>query len=177
MTTADAQSGQQFDSSAQDRLILWENALDLFKKNPVTGSGFDTYGFMGRVGGYRDTHNYYIKILAETGIIGIFFYIALLLKLFSSGLTLLRSSEDAFWQSLGLGFTALVASAAILNFFGDRWTYQQVDGYLWVLLGCVMRGIAATSEAKQEAAAEIGARSVSDEPVAVWHTEIVHGST
>ncbi|HEY6249045.1 MAG TPA: hypothetical protein VI685_03740, partial [Candidatus Angelobacter sp.] len=35
---------------------------------------------------------------------------------------------------------ALLASTVVLNLFGDRWSYQQVDGYLWVILGCVMSG-------------------------------------
>jgi hypothetical protein len=27
------------------------------------------------------------------------------------------------------------------NFFGDRWTYLQVNGYLWVVCGLVARAI------------------------------------
>lgn len=150
MTTADAKEGDRFDSSAQDRITLWEDAIDLFKRNPVTGSGFDTYGSMGRVGGYRDTHNYYIKVLAETGVVGLLLYLALLLRLFKSGLSLFTKAEDPFWGTIGLGFVAVMTSAAILNFFGDRWTYQQVDGYLWILLGCVIRGLMAVESGPSE---------------------------
>jgi len=152
MTTAGADSakGEQFDSSAQTRLVLWEDAIDLFKRNPVTGTGFDTYEFMGRVGPYRDTHNYYIKMLAETGLIGMALYLILLWKLFRSGSSLYYATEDPFWQAVGLGFLALVSSAIALNFFGDRWSYQQVDGYLWVSFGCVLRGLMVVG-AKEEA--------------------------
>lgn len=148
MTTADADSsrGEEFDSSAQTRLVLWKDAIELFKRNPVTGTGFQTYEFMGRVGPYRDTHNYYVKVLAETGVIGMALFLVLLWKLVRAGGVLFYTSSDPFWKALGLGFLALVICAIVLNFFGDRWTYQQVDGYLWVILGCVIRGLIVTNQ-------------------------------
>jgi O-antigen ligase len=146
MTTEDAAEGQRFDSSAQERLVLWDDAMDLFKRNPITGTGFQTYGYMGRVGGFRDTHNYYVKILAETGIVGLMLYLLLLWKLFRSGFSLFFGTDDTFWRSIGLGFIALLVSITVMNFFGDRWTYQQADGYLWILLGCVLRGLIAMHE-------------------------------
>src|SRR5579864_671299 len=56
MTTENAGEGQQFEPSAQDRINLWEDAMVLFKRNPITGTGFQTYESMGRLG-YSDTHN------------------------------------------------------------------------------------------------------------------------
>lgn len=152
MTTADADStkGDQFDPSAQTRIVLWKDAIDLFERNPITGTGFATYALMGRVGPYRDTHNYYIKILAETGVVGLGLFLMLLWKLVKAGGTLYYGSEDPFWRAIGLGFLALIMSAIVLNFFGDRWTYQQLDGYLWVALGCVIRGLMVMNESKNK---------------------------
>lgn len=146
MTTEDAAEGQQFDSSAQERLVLWEDAMDLFKRNPITGTGFQTYGYLGRVGGFRDTHNYYVKVLAETGVVGLALFLVLLYKLFRAGTNLFFGTHDPFWRSIGLGFIALLTSITVMNFFGDRWTYQQADGYLWILLGCVLRGLMVIQE-------------------------------
>lgn len=140
MTTEDVAEGQQLDSSAQDRLVLWHDALELFKRNPVTGTGFDTYSSMGRVGGYRDTHNYYVKVLAEMGIIGLLLYLSLLWTMGQTGVALFRAASDPFWRGVALGFIAMMGSIVVANLFGDRWTYQQLNGYLWILLGCVIRG-------------------------------------
>jgi O-antigen ligase len=153
MTTEDAEEGQQFDSSAQQRLVLWEDAMGLFKRNPITGTGYDTYSHMGRVGNFRDTHNYYVKVLAETGIIGLMLYLILLWRMWRSGTRLFYSAQDPFWRGIGLGFLALMASIVVMNLFGDRWTYQQVDGYLWILLGCVIRGLTANQEQLEQAGA------------------------
>jgi putative inorganic carbon (HCO3(-)) transporter len=169
MTNEGASKGQNFDASSEERLEIWEDAVNMFKQNPVLGTGFDTYQFMGRVGPYTDTHNYYMKVIAETGIVGLALYLFLLAKLFDVGSTLFRSSTDPFWSAFSLGFLALVASAVVLNFFGDRWTYQQVDGYLWVFLGCAMRGQRAVQEERDrmEADATLDAVLPTPETVAV----------
>jgi O-antigen ligase len=162
MTTQDAEEGQQFDSSSEERLELWQDAMKLFKQNPVTGTGFQTYRYMGRVGDLhlRDTHNYYVKVLAETGIVGLALYLVLLWKLFHAGASLLYGTDDRFWRSIGLGFLALLTTALAVNFFGDRWTYQQVDGYLWVVLGCVIRGLEVISEQRDHVQSETEAESL-----------------
>jgi len=149
MTTETDGAGQLTDHSAEQRLVLWEDAFELFKLNPVTGSGFQSYQYLGRVGPYRDTHNYFLKVLAETGIVGMFLLLALLWKLFRLGLHLFTQAESPLWSGLGLGFVALMFSAMVLNCFGDRWTYQQVDGYVWILLGCVITGLRITNEGRE----------------------------
>jgi putative inorganic carbon (HCO3(-)) transporter len=153
MTTETAEDGQ-LDHSSQERLVLWQDAMDLFKRNPVTGSGFQTYKYMGRVGGYNDTHNYFVKVLAETGIVGLFLFLFLLWKLVRLGFYLSARASTPLWSALGLGFVALMWSAVVVNCFGDRWTYQQVDGYLWILLGCVITGLRITNEVHEKVAEE-----------------------
>jgi putative inorganic carbon (HCO3(-)) transporter len=149
MTTEGSGNGQ-FDSSSEERLTLWRDALDMFERNPVTGTGFNTYEFMHRVGSYQDTHNYYLKVLAETGLVGMILFLFLLRMLFTSGWQLYRSTNDLFWSAVATGFTAMVICAIFLNFFGDRWSYQQVDGYLWMLLGIVSRGQIETNQLEIE---------------------------
>jgi hypothetical protein len=34
----------------------------------------------------------------------------------------------------------MIVAAVVLNLFGDRWTFFQLDGFIWVLLGCAARG-------------------------------------
>ncbi len=142
----------KLDSSAQERVVLWTDAMALFKTNPVIGTGFLTYGHMKRVGPYLDTHNYYLKILVETGVVGLTFFLAQLLLFFFTGFRLFRTSKDSFLSTLGLGYSALILCAAIINVFGDRWMFIQVDANLWILLGCVVSGRSlATAERAEEA--------------------------
>jgi putative inorganic carbon (HCO3(-)) transporter len=167
MTTEAAAPGAKFESSTQDRLDLWEDAVYVIKRNPVSGTGFMTYGYLQRVGLYTDTHNYYLKVLVETGAVGIVLFLMLLLKLLKVGASLMHGTDDPFWSSIGLGFAAMIMSAIVLNFFGDRWTYQQVDGYVWVLLGCVIRGLITIEEEKEEAKAGESREPAPDETAAL----------
>jgi O-antigen ligase len=136
----------EIDSSAGERVTIWQDAVKLVPEHFLFGTGFDTYEFMGRVEEYTDTHNIYLKILVETGILGLGLFLILLWKSFRIGFRLFRFAEDPFFRSLGLGTAAYVVCAFIVNFFGDRWMYLQVNGYLWTLLGLVLRAQALTDE-------------------------------
>jgi putative inorganic carbon (hco3(-)) transporter len=157
--TYDSNEGA-LDSSAGERVSLWKDAAVLIEKNPIVGSGFDTYQFMRRVGSFSDTHNYYLKVLVEMGLIGLLLLMAILVEMFRVGFQLFRSTRDAFLQGLGLGFAAMVVCTAVANLFGDRWTYLQVDGFLWVMLGCVLRGQQIAIDNHAERASGIGIETV-----------------
>jgi len=144
----------QIDSSAGERVTIWQDAMTLVPQNPILGTGFDTYEFMGRVEEYRDTHNLYLKILLETGIVGVVLFIVLLWKLFWLSFRLYQNSQDNVFRALGLGCAAYIVCAVIVNFFGDRWMYLQVNGYLWALLGLVARA-SMTRAPEEDHSAEI----------------------
>jgi len=143
--TYDKQTGM-LDNSAATRLSLWSNALQVVPENIVLGSGFDTYEYMhlnrrtdGVSGYYADTHNYFVKLLVETGVLGVLFFVWLLSKLAREGYRLFRGAQDVFYKSLGLGAIGWLVCAAVANCFGDRWTFLQVNGYMWLIAGLVCR--------------------------------------
>ncbi len=131
--------GQQVESSANERLQLWEDAFTIIPEHPILGTGFDTYRYLGRNADYLDTHNYYVKVTVETGLIGLGLFVYLLWMMMREGIRLFRSSNDPFFRSIGLGFAALIVCTAFVNVFGDRWMYQQVTAYMWTFLGFVCR--------------------------------------
>jgi O-antigen ligase len=120
----------ELDPSAQTRLDLWQEALDMTSHNPIMGSGYDTYEYLRGASKYTDTHNYYLKVLVETGFVGLLFFLWLLWKMLYQGQTLFFRAEDPFLKALGLAFAALIVGTIVLNLFGDRWTYFQVNGYM-----------------------------------------------
>jgi O-antigen ligase len=161
MMSYDKQSGK-LDHSAETRLDLWEDAIEVFKSSPIVGTGYNTYAYMhrnkGAYGGsayYEDTHNIYVKVLLETGIIGILLFIWLLGKTFLTGFRLFWRAKDPFFASLGLGLSVWVLCAVVANSFGDRWTFFQVSGYMWVLAGLVSEALV-LEQARAEKAAEEG---------------------
>src|SRR6266436_214144 len=98
MTYGDSQG---LDPSAGERVTLWKDAMQVIDHDPVIGTGFDTYKFMGRVGDFTDTHNYYVKVLLEMGIIGLLFLFYFLGVLSKMCWRLFRQAQDEFLRSIG----------------------------------------------------------------------------
>jgi len=134
-------SGGQVDNSAGERLSVWQDAYDAFRHDPAFGDGMDTFRYGSHVAGLEDTHNYYIKLLVEAGLVGICLFLWLLYRAGKISWQLFRTSEDTFLSALGCALFSLLACAAVVNLFGDRWTYIEVNGFFWVLLGCAARGL------------------------------------
>jgi len=132
-------SNGALEASAQERVDLWQQSRDMFLRSPIIGTGFATFQLGEHADNLKDTHNWYIKVLVETGIIGGIFACLLLFQLFQAGYQLFRKGSEPLFRGLGLGFFLAVSSCAIANFFGDRWTYMEINGLLWVLCAAVIR--------------------------------------
>jgi O-antigen ligase len=115
------------------RANLWGKALSYFSQNPIFGTGFRTYS---QLTGW-DTHNVYLKTLAEQGLIGLFIYLWLYFLALKSGWRLYRQADEELVKALGFGFLCAVVGSMVVNFFGDRWTYLQLGGLYWVFWALV----------------------------------------
>jgi len=146
--TYDENSGE-IDQSAQLRVSMWDDAMTLFASSPILGTGFYTYAFMHRVLEYQDTHNFFVKVLLETGIIGMLIFLWLLLRFFWMGFRFSGRARDPFFAALGLGLAGWVVTSSVANFFGDRWTFLQVNGYLWVVAGLAARAMVLEAQPQQ----------------------------
>lgn len=144
MTTTD--SGE-LEHSAAVRLVLWRHAMGLFEQNPVFGVGFGAFGLtVPKDLGYTDSHNVYLKVLSEQGIVGLSLLLFIFYRALRSSVRLMRMGRTPFQRGLGLGFLGCIVAMLIANGFGDRWSYFAVGGYFWVLWGLVDKGIALSSE-------------------------------
>ncbi len=137
----DPQSGS-LDHSAEARITMWEDSLELITSNPLLGTGFDTYAYMhrqkradGGVGYYEDTHNIFLKVLVESGVVGLLLFLWVTANIFLAGFRLYLRGENPFYRALGLGLAAWVVCSLTANCFGDRWTLLQVNGYMWIMAG------------------------------------------
>ena len=137
--TMTKESNGQLEASAQERVDLWTNAEKAIMRSPVFGNGFATFQFGEHLDNLKDTHNWYVKVLVESGIVGLVFAFLLLEQMIVTSYRLFRRSED--WLFRGLGFGLLLATCAcmVANFFGDRWTYIEITALLWVLVAAAAR--------------------------------------
>jgi O-antigen ligase len=132
-------SNGQLEASAQERVDLWENAERSILGSPIVGSGFATFQLGEHVDNLKDTHNWYVKVLVETGLIGLIVASLLLQQLLTLSYRLFKRTSDPLYQGLGLGLLLATCSCIVSNCFGDRWTYVEITGLLWVLAGAAIR--------------------------------------
>jgi O-antigen ligase len=129
----------QLEESAQERVDLWEDAEKSIIASPIVGTGFATYQFSKHVANLKDTHNWYVKVMVETGIIGLVMAVMLLQQMLATSYRLFKHASDPLYQGLGLGLLLATCACIVANCFGDRWTYLEITGLLWVLVGTALR--------------------------------------
>lgn len=89
--------GVKLDTSTSARILSWRNVSRDWIKHPVLGFG---------VTGYRFVDAQYIRVLIETGLIGLFIFFFLLLTIFRKAYENFKASEDSFEKGLTMGFLA-----------------------------------------------------------------------
>ncbi len=143
------------ENSSAGRLELWNRALFLFKQNPVIGSGYNSFTISMASSHNKiisanieltDSHNFYVKILCEQGIIGFGILLMVFSKAFFSGFRLYKNAKTPFNSGLGFGFMCCMIALIVVNIFGDRFSYIVSNAYFWAFWGLVDRGISISNE-------------------------------
>jgi O-antigen ligase len=129
----------QLESSAQERVDLWKESWNSIVQHPILGSGFATFQYGQHVANLKDTHDWFVKVLVETGVVGLIMYFFLLQQMLALGYRLFRHGNDPMYRGLGLGLLLAICSSMVANCFGDRWSYLEITGLLFVLVGAAVR--------------------------------------
>jgi O-antigen ligase len=161
-------SSGQLEASAQERVDLWTNAEEAFLHSPIVGNGFATFQLVEHVGDLRDTHNWYVKVLVETGILGLIPVIFMLQQMLATSYRLFKRSSDPLYRGLGVGLFVTICACLVANCFGDRWTYLEITGLLWVLVAAAIRATQFTLASPELAPVEGGLSAQDNTPVPVF---------
>jgi putative inorganic carbon (HCO3(-)) transporter len=132
-------SNGKLEASAQERVELWQNAERSILSSPILGNGYATFQLGEHLDGLEDTHNWYVKILEETGLVGFIIYIFMFQQLIATSYRLFKRATDPLYRGLGLGLFVAIFSTLVSNCFGDRWTYIEITALLWVLAASAIR--------------------------------------
>lgn len=92
------------ENNVQVRFRLWDSAIKVFMRRPLTGVGLDNFRIVEY--GCR-VHNEYLQMLAETGILGLGAFAWLIFSYFREGFGVLRKSSS-YRQVLAIAFMSSV---------------------------------------------------------------------
>lgn len=128
------------DESTELRFEFWSIAWNNFLRNPIVGTGFQTFRHP-EINPHRmDTHNLYLRTLSEGGVIGFAILLGLLFSILGSARRELGRAAPGTWRyGLALGLVGAWMGLVCGNLFGDRFTYYPVAAYFWTLVALVLK--------------------------------------
>jgi O-antigen ligase len=90
-------AGVKLDTSTSARVKTWQDALVDWFKHPILGHG---------VTGYRFVDAQYVRVVTETGFLGLVAFLFLIITLLTRAYSTLESAEDPFQEGIAIGFLA-----------------------------------------------------------------------
>lgn len=129
------------DASNLERFVTYGAAWELFNNSPIFGIGLGNYGpHLARypatppIYGWATVNNETLEIMAELGLIGLFFALLIPIRVLIQSFRVYRQNSEPFLKAVNVG-----ASAALLGmlvqwqFFSTLYTIQ-----IWALIGLLV---------------------------------------
>jgi putative inorganic carbon (HCO3(-)) transporter len=136
-SSIDAEEGDR-DPSAESRFVFWAVAINHFLDRPVAGYGYHTVQDP-RINPHEmDTHNYYVKMLVERGVIGFLTFLILLGILWRMVKRNLDwRDDDNIVNGLMLGMGGAIVALMLGNMFGDRFSHYPIMASFWAFIALI----------------------------------------
>jgi O-antigen ligase len=133
------------ESSTTSRLILAKIALNMFVEHPIIGVGWNNfvdvmeqYDEFGASKSFRyPAHNMYLLVMAETGLIGIISYLALIYGIYRIHKNTIKRAGDVSVNNASAA--ALVSIIAILITGIQGWSFRadSIQAIIWINFGII----------------------------------------
>jgi O-antigen ligase len=136
-------AGVQLDTSTSARILSWEEAMRDLSQHPVLGFG---------VTGYRFVDAQYIRVAAETGFLGVLFFLLLLGTILKESYRVFKTSHDPFDKGLSIGFIAGFTGLVFHAIGANTFIIVRIMEPFWFIAAMVMMIPTLQKEGKSEAA-------------------------
>lgn len=141
-----------FEEAEQDgsyeRLTLWELSLELISEHPLVGTGpagYAVYYLTYHPEEARSTHNNYLDIVAQLGLIGSLCWLWLVLAALRETRAVLRHAPPGWPRALGLASAGGLVGAVVAMALGDwvlPFAYNQgIEGYRYTVFSWIFLGV------------------------------------
>ena len=131
----------KMDESEKSRLVFWGIAADYMKQHPIIGLGYYTFHHKQINPFGMDTHNYFVKVMVEQGVIGMLILLSLFFGIYRTARRRYREGEETKndWQKgFSIAMAAALAGLMVGNMFGDRFSYYPLISYFWIYTGLLL---------------------------------------
>jgi len=129
----------EMDTSSENRIVLWQAALEMTFESPILGKGFKAFpALKSQYTSVRvretDNHNMFLYISSQMGIPALVLFLVILYRMYRLGSDLCRKGKEPFMRAIGMGAAAMVPGILVVNMFGSRVVSIDCVGYVWIYL-------------------------------------------
>ncbi|MFQ5847673.1 MAG: O-antigen ligase family protein [Candidatus Methylomirabilales bacterium] len=122
--------GVRLDTSTSARLRSWREVVFTgWPKRPVFGYG---------VTGFEFIDSQYLRVLVETGAVGLLAFLWLQISLFRRARDVLRATQDPLFKGVAVGFLAGFIALVVHSFGTNTFIIVRIMEPFWFLAGMVM---------------------------------------
>ncbi len=131
------------ENSIEWRKSLIKSTFEIFMDNPAIGTGINSFSFI--VSAYQkragyfsvNPHNYYLQLLAETGVIGLFTFIILALSILYMSFKAYKNSEKIY-RGIALGLLVSIISSLVHISVDIDWSVLSIPMVFWMEVGLLI---------------------------------------
>ena len=121
--------GITLDTSASERVRSWKSAWKEVKKHPVFGFG---------ITGWRFLDAQYMRVLVETGFIGLAFFLYLLYSILKETWKVYKNAQIPFFKYFALGFFVATISMMTHSIGANTFIIIRIMEPFWLVCGLVI---------------------------------------
>ena len=151
------------DTSTSSRFPLYEAALEMIRTRPVRGAGLGTDAVRTAIkdmnlyhgtAPFVHSHDLYLQIWRETGLIGILSYLAAMISTLKMGAKAVKLHCPGEVRLIVIGAASAVAGILVDCLADYLWNYPRVMLIFWFVFAILLAGIKLARRAGQQRAAE-----------------------
>jgi O-antigen ligase len=130
----------ELDETTLERLYVYSNAWDMFLSKPAWGIGFGNFrsrlteGMSGAPEGVWDTHNLYLKLLAETGVAGFLGFMGWMVVIVRQSRSSFVADGSVLERVLGSALLAALGAMLIHGWVDVMIDLPQFGALFWMLI-------------------------------------------
>ncbi|MBW2609977.1 MAG: O-antigen ligase family protein [Deltaproteobacteria bacterium] len=121
--------GVKLDTSTSARLMSWKDASKAWIKHPILGYG---------VTGYRFVDAQYVRVVTETGLMGLITFFILISTIFRRVYQTFKESVDLFHKGLCMGFLAAFIGLLFHSIGANTFIIVRIMEPFWFMTGMVV---------------------------------------
>ena len=141
--------GNFSDSSTSSRIPLYEAAIEVIKKDPISGAGLGTAATQAYIKEHNlyhgeapfvHAHNFYMQVWIEAGILGVVGFVGGMLWNIKRAAHTVRHCQDSAARTITCAAAAALCGAMVCGLADYFWNYPRVMVIFWFVFAMALAG-------------------------------------